>query len=284
MKAKLIGQSRLWSAVVLSRQEPYVLTHGVEKLVPGSYVRVDCFKKVAFAFIKARACTFLRTQLKGELARTKGYSPSTEVIIPNILEECIDDLLMEVLAPLEITSTQPGDKMYAIPWGPVWAGGGSRCHNAFFTPILVVSVEQNPQAGEPRLAAVHAQMPLKPSAILAACELLSCSFPPGLHHLLAHIPRFDVRTFEETVAAYAIIFTRTSAFADLARTSDTDVQSDMLRSGAGMREIREFVASKAGKWAIRHVLFQRDEAAAPNPHHPSGCVDGSYDQVPDMDV
>lgn len=200
----------------------------------------------------------------------------------NIISKHVDTLLEEVLAPYEVIPSPSPERMFACPCVDVWAGGTTRNRRAVLTPLIVVSVEENIIEGRaPRIVALHAQFPLKPSVILPANELLSLSFHPGLHHLLAHVPKVDTARDDETVAGVAIIFTRTSAFADFACSDETKVYSDMLRSGKSMRDLHAYVASKGNRWAIRHVVFQREDEIAPTPTHPLGCVDGSNDNVPD---
>lgn len=284
MAAKLRGVSKMWSTVAVSRREPYILTHGFNGHVPGSFAAIKMFKPCSLTTVKVRAYAFLETQVQDWKARTF-YDPVSGGYRQSGLEDIVDAMLTEFMTPFQVTEEPIAQ--YATPAGVVWAGmTAARVHkNVIFAPIVQLQLEENPAPNvKPRVVAVHVQFPLKPSVVLAAAELLSCSFRPGEHRLLAHAPRVDKRTTAESVAANAILFSRVSAFADFACTESTDLHCEMLRHGGSMRDLRSHVAAQGGRWVLRNVQFARTPVAAPAQAHPSGCVDGSKDYIPDDEV
>lgn len=219
----------------------------------------------------------------------RGFAREHGHVIDNILAEKLPALMAEALAPLQYpvnnTDGQPSrDIHYAIPHGDAWDGVGDRMHeNVPFMPTVTVLLEEDPvDKFRPMPTSMHIQFPLKPSAVLAASELLSCSFGPGEHRVLMHVPAADTLGSKEAVACNVVLMSRVSAMADFAITSMTPVNRQMLRHGEGLRKVREKVAGKPG-WSLRHVRIARDNAAAPASVHPSGCMDGR-NMVPDNDI
>lgn len=285
MATKLVGQSKFWSVGVYAKREPYVITHGFDKLVPGSYAHVTCFKRHSRAFITSRVMAFLTSQVR-DWKRRQGFMLDRMETVDGVLGRIVPGLLDEALEPLRWPGA-PGESLYALPVGDVWVGKGSRLitGQAFF-PVVVAQVEMcpapctPPRVPTPKVVAAHCMMPLKPSVVPAPAELLSSSYRPGEHRMLAHAPDLDTLAADERVAAVAVLFSRVSALADFASTPGTRIESDMLRHGASMEVLRTHAAARQGSWSVRHVNIAMDEGAAPVVVHPSGCVDGMNDVIP----
>ena len=284
MARKQVSQLKAWSRVVVTPGEPMITTHGFAGVGPGFYAVVKSFQKRPFGSVLSSVKATLRGQLKNWQTRW-GYNRQTGQFEGSILEAIVRQVLKDTLKPLRLPGNSPGRvPEYAIPFADIWSGKGDRVQRMIqVNPVVVIKLEENSaKHREPRPTSIHGLLPIKPSAVLCASELLSCSFGPAQHRLLMHAPRIDSLTPEENVAANIVLMSRVSAMADFAVTPETAVTHDMLRHGDNTRALREHVANQGGRCMFRHVHMARDDAAAPQAWHPSGNIDGDDDALPNL--
>ena len=279
-----VNLAKMWNRLVLERREPLLLTHNTLRLPPGSYAAITGFKRVSKESVLASVRSALLVYMKDWPTRP-AFSVGRDAVVSGMLQETIPMLVEKMMEPLKLPDIE-GQEHYAVPHGNVWDGVSTRLHEEVsFNPVVAIMLEENPaDAARPLPTSAHVSFPLKPSVVQASSELLSCSFGPGQHRLLMHAPGADTLFDEESVASHTILMSRVSAMADFARTRATTLNSEVLRHGRTMHTLRQKVASKGGRWALRHVRLARDGAAAPLPTHPSGNIDGRNDAVPNDDV
>lgn len=265
-----VSQSRLWSHLDVHVREPYVLTHGVKSYVPGSNVVVVGFKAFVLESLKATARQYLDLQLS-EWRERPGFSQQKLKVVSCAVGQIFDYLIDGVVEGARVA----GSQKVMTPLCQIWDGAGTRVHVSVpIGPIIVLSVEEDPKEGKkPLVVSAHAMLPLKPGAVCSAPELLSLSLDPGEHRLFLHLPRADTLDSDETLTSNAIVFSRTSAMADIVRSYETTLNSEILRHGAHMRNLKAHVAAQGGRWVVRHVRMAANAAVAPPAQHPCGSLD-----------
>lgn len=269
MRAGAIGACKLWEHVGVAQQEVYVLTHGVHGHIPGSYVTVIKWVKARFYNLLQHARSFLKVQAL-DWAHRKGFDAESAVFTDQVLSASLDTMLRHATQHARV----PGeDGLYYMPRVAI-SLDGRRVHKTLMCPVVVVQFELSPQHGKPRVSSAHTSMPLRPAVVVAASDCLSLSISPGRGRLLAHLPMADNLADEETVAAAAILLSRTSAMADLAVTDVSTMSSSMLRHGAHMQRLKANVGRTASRHVFRHVAFERVADVAPPLVHPLGPMDG----------
>lgn len=288
MARKVISQLKAWSRIVVTPGEPMITTHAFAGVGPGSYAVVTHFQKRTFHSVLSCVESTLAVQVKNWQQR-RGYDPHVGRFVRGVLRDLVRAVLKKTLAPLRIPDAEDApqrDPLYAIPFANLWNGVDAQVHRFVqVNPVVVVKVEENPAVpSEPRPLSVHGLLPIKPCGVLCASELLSCSFKPAEHRVLMHAPLLRDVPRDEKVAANIVLMSRVSAMADFAVTPETAITSDMLRHGTTTRDLRQHVARQGGRWVMRHVHMARDGAAAPQLHHPSGCIDGGNDRIPNMEA
>ena len=261
--------------MAVALKEPYILTHGFSKHITGSVVVIDRF----VACLKRQVVRHAQTQLEWQLRDYKtrpGFMASKGAVVSGALMEVIEDLVDGVLQHAVVPEDEPGrETVYYVPQGRVFDTRTRVQRGILFYPIVTVVLAQTPTDSVRRLVSAHAASPLRPGVVQSACDLLSRSFKPGERRLLVHAPNADNADEEDTVAANAILWSRTSAMADVARSQDTAVHGGMLRHGAHMERLKDEVASRPGRWALRHVCMARVASEAPPAIHPDGSLDGN---------
>lgn len=203
MARKQVSQLKAWSQVVVTPGEPMITTHEFAGVGPCFYAMVKSFQNRTFHSVLSSVKATLRGPLKNWQTRW-GYNRLTGQFESGILEAIVRQVLKDTLQPPRLPRNRPrGGPKYAIPFTDILSGKGDRVHRMIqVNPVVVITLEENSaKHREPRPTSVHGLLPIKPSAVLRASELLSCSFGPAQHQLLMHAPRIDSLTPEENVAA-----------------------------------------------------------------------------------
>eukprot|EP00892_Ulva_mutabilis_P000734 jgi/Ulvmu1/10661/UM066_0043.1 len=270
---------KLFDHVVIARREVYRITHGVNGIVAGSYATVSSWVPTQLHVMVRAAASFLDMQVKDWRERVGYVGPGLDgldqgALQPGVLLDQIRSMLLEVVGGATVLENADGAQKYYLPRVRASAGRGTRPQSTVMYPVVVASLEMDDVQHRPRLTHAHAAMPLTPAVIHAAGDTLSMSLAAGDGQMLAHIPLVDNRPEEETATAAAVLLSRNSRMEDLAITDASSINPGMLRHGMHLRNLKDHVRQRAGRWSVRHVRLQHADGAVATAAAPAGAPGG----------